>query len=579
MPAIPPHKTATTDNAWDGPAAKANLKNDGSEAYYRSAFGWQDADGDPKTKAAYKFIHHEVSSDGDVGAANLTACSAGIAVLNGGRGGADIPDSDRRGVYNHLAKHIRDGGKEPPDLQSLDEEPETAEELTPNLVAAVYERPWAITASAMQRLLRTSPSLEALAARVGKPLDNSDSDVENHNGTAVLNVRGPLFRYRSIFTWLLGGSSIEQLALDFHAAMDDPSVKNIVLAVNSPGGQIDGINEMANMIRAGAQQKPVTAYVDGLAASGAYWLASAANRIVADETSQLGSIGVLATVMDDRGADERRGVKRYEIVSSQSPLKRTDPATDEGRQQMQEMVDGLAQLFIEKVAGFRGVAPATVARDFGRGSVMGARAAINVGMADSLGSLQELLGGQTRISPVSATRISTAAITAAALDEQELEEETEDSQINDDSNCPCPPGEDCQCEEGGESEGTEQEPDDSSIPQGGGDLIQPNADRQRIADILTCEEARGREDLARVLALETDHTVEAAKKLLKASPAGGKPAIGVLEQRMAHIPNPQIGIAGEAGMDESPAAEVARILAFVPDNRKYPQYRTSTAKN
>ena len=86
MPAIPPHKTATTDSSWDGPAAKANLKNDADEAYYRKAFAWQDSDGDPKTKAAYKFIHHMVASGGEVGAANETACSTGIGVLNGGRG-------------------------------------------------------------------------------------------------------------------------------------------------------------------------------------------------------------------------------------------------------------------------------------------------------------------------------------------------------------------------------------------------------------------------------------------------------------------------------------------------------------
>jgi HK97 family phage prohead protease len=117
MPAIKPHSTATSGASWDGPQAKANLKNDGTEAYYRSAFAWQDPDGDPQAKGTYKFIHHNVSSSGEVGAANLTACSAGIAALNGGRGGADIPDSDRRGVWSHLAKHLKDAGREPPELK------------------------------------------------------------------------------------------------------------------------------------------------------------------------------------------------------------------------------------------------------------------------------------------------------------------------------------------------------------------------------------------------------------------------------------------------------------------------------
>ena len=118
MTALAVHHTATTDESWDGPANKARLRTDGSESYYRSAFAWQDPDGDPETKAAYKFIHHMVSGDGDVGAANTRACSTGIGVLNGGRGGTTIPSGDRRGVWNHLAAHLRDADMEPPDLRS-----------------------------------------------------------------------------------------------------------------------------------------------------------------------------------------------------------------------------------------------------------------------------------------------------------------------------------------------------------------------------------------------------------------------------------------------------------------------------
>ena len=117
---IAPHSTATSEAAWDGPANVAALRNDETAPYYRKAFAWIDPDGSPDTKAAYKFIHHEVGSEGDIGAANFIACSAGIAVLNGGRGGADIPDSDRQGVWNHLARHLRDGDREPPELRSLD---------------------------------------------------------------------------------------------------------------------------------------------------------------------------------------------------------------------------------------------------------------------------------------------------------------------------------------------------------------------------------------------------------------------------------------------------------------------------
>jgi hypothetical protein len=117
MGAIKVHHTETDDRRWDGPGNEAKLKSGESQAYYRRAYAWQDPEGDPTTKAAYKFIHHFVDGDGNPGAASTRGCSAGIAVLNGGRGGADIPDSDRQGVYNHLAAHLRDADMEPPDLR------------------------------------------------------------------------------------------------------------------------------------------------------------------------------------------------------------------------------------------------------------------------------------------------------------------------------------------------------------------------------------------------------------------------------------------------------------------------------
>ena len=460
------------------------------------------------------------------------------------------------------------------------------------LAAFLDDRPWAMTAGALRSLLtaRYHPDFEALAARMGRPLDGGRG-VQNVNGTAVLNIRGPLLRYRSIFTWLLGGTAVEDASLGLQAALDDPGVRNIVMAINSPGGQIDGINEFANMVRAANAVKPVTAYVEGMAASGAYWIAAAAGKIVADETSLLGSIGVLATIVDESAADEKRGVKRYDVVSSQSPLKRTDPATDEGRAQLQQMVDALAQLFIEKVAAFRGVGEGKVVNNFGKGGVRPAREAVAFGMADSLGSLQALLDSPTSpmsdIRDVPAMRVAAfhgwlhqqpakgqdrimAALAQTEFDETELEDDTEETELNNDpSNCP--PGADT-CDNGGddtddESEGTEQEPDDSSVPGGEGTTVMPTEERQRIAAILSCEEARGREELARTLALETDLTLEAATKILKSSPVPAKPAANALEQRMQQLQNPTVGVPGDAADPNSAAAEIARILAFVPKER------------
>ncbi len=117
MPAIPVHHTDVVDRAWDGGAQVKALGDAPTERALRLMHAWVDPDADPETKAAYKFPHHMVS-DGEVGAANVKACQSIISVLNGGMGGADIPDSDRRGVYNHAAAHLRDADVEPAPLRS-----------------------------------------------------------------------------------------------------------------------------------------------------------------------------------------------------------------------------------------------------------------------------------------------------------------------------------------------------------------------------------------------------------------------------------------------------------------------------
>lgn len=117
--ACPVHSTDTTDASWDGPANESRAMSGENAAYYRRIFAWQDPEGDPAVKSTWRFIHHMVGGGGEPGAANVRACQTGIGVLNGGRGGTTIPDADRQGVWNHLAKHLRDADLEPPELKAL----------------------------------------------------------------------------------------------------------------------------------------------------------------------------------------------------------------------------------------------------------------------------------------------------------------------------------------------------------------------------------------------------------------------------------------------------------------------------
>lgn len=114
------HSTSTDDSAWSAGKNEKKVKQGQKRAYYGKIYGWEDPDGETGVKSTYKFIHHFVGDDGTPGAASTRACSSGIAILNGARGGTNIPDADRKGLYNHLAGHLRDGGKEPPELRSID---------------------------------------------------------------------------------------------------------------------------------------------------------------------------------------------------------------------------------------------------------------------------------------------------------------------------------------------------------------------------------------------------------------------------------------------------------------------------
>lgn len=114
--AIRPHDTAVVNRPWDVDAVLDAVSDGASVSELRSMAAWVSPGGDPETKTAYRFWHHE----GPGGAANVRAAITGIAVLNGARGGTTAPEADRQGIYNHLAAHLRDADREPPELRAGD---------------------------------------------------------------------------------------------------------------------------------------------------------------------------------------------------------------------------------------------------------------------------------------------------------------------------------------------------------------------------------------------------------------------------------------------------------------------------
>jgi ClpP class serine protease len=258
----------------------------------------------------------------------------------------------------------------------------------------ITSQPWLITDEALQTILslaeRTALDPEALATREGRPLSNTRS-VQMIEGAAVIPVVGPIFRYANLFTEISGATSTQVLATDFRTALDDVLVRAIVFDINSPGGTASGIHELANMIFEARGRKPIIAYGGGQVASAAYWIGSAADELVVDAISPVGSIGAKLSILDTSQRDAKAGVRQIEIVSSQSPDKVLDVNQDEGRAKVQKIVDDLAGVFVEAVARNRGVTTETVLADYGRGGMMVGQAAVDAGLADRLGSLDSVL--------------------------------------------------------------------------------------------------------------------------------------------------------------------------------------------
>ncbi len=116
MPALRDSGQATRPGAWDGAKNRRRTKTKESESYYRKMFAWREPDSNGD-KNDYRFIHHYISTNGTPGKPSEEACRLGISILNGALAGTTIPKSDRKGVYNHLARHLKSAGITPPPLK------------------------------------------------------------------------------------------------------------------------------------------------------------------------------------------------------------------------------------------------------------------------------------------------------------------------------------------------------------------------------------------------------------------------------------------------------------------------------
>ncbi|MDF3821957.1 S49 family peptidase [Leptospira sp. 96542] len=233
--------------------------------------------------------------------------------------------------------------------------------------------------------------IAAIEARLGRPLANEQQEyVVREGGIAVLPIEGVIAPKANLFTRISGGFSAQMGVTQIESAIADNRVKGLVLLIDSPGGSVFGTPELAATVRELAADKPIVAVTDGMMASAAYWIGSAANAVYASgPTVQVGSIGVVTSHTHvPAGAAQVTEITagRYKRMGSSNK-----PLTEEGAKYLQGQVDHLYSVFVDAVADNRGSTADVVLEHMADGRIFIGQQAMDAGLIDGFATLDAIV--------------------------------------------------------------------------------------------------------------------------------------------------------------------------------------------
>lgn len=297
------------------------------------------------------------------------------------------------------------------------------------LLAEFYTTPWALDPAIhaqMEMILDrwasgTKLSAEQISAAVGpSPQVAADRRAQmaqaGGGAVAVIPVYGVLTHRAHAKAISTPMTSTEELSAQVRAAVADPDISSIVLDVDSPGGSVFGVQEVADTIFTLRGAKPIIGVANAQAASGAYWILAQADEVVITPSGAVGSIGAFMAHDDKSEKYAKDGVKRTYVHAGKYKVEGNDTGPMEGESlaHAQNMVDSFYSAFVRAVAKGRGVS-VDVARgpEFGEGRMVLARQAVASGMANRIATLDEVIREQAKTRRPSA-RPGMSASTAAA---------------------------------------------------------------------------------------------------------------------------------------------------------------------
>jgi len=266
------------------------------------------------------------------------------------------------------------------------------------LLARLSGRPLAIAPRALDGLLAVGPMLDARSALPARDAPPVASHAVTDVGIAVVPILGPLVMRGDWLTSLLGASDYGEIASAVEAALADPSVRAVLLEIDSPGGEVGGLFDLVDrlVVLREAAQKPLWAVANESALSAAFAIASVADRLYVTRTAEIGSIGVVAIHVDESVADVMAGLKWTLVHAGDRKIDGNahEPLSDAALSAIQADVDALHADLVTLVADNRNMSPDAVRAT--EAAIYRGQRGMDAGLADRLGTVDLALADLAR---------------------------------------------------------------------------------------------------------------------------------------------------------------------------------------
>lgn len=285
----------------------------------------------------------------------------------------------------------------------------------PNAVLA------ALSAQALGQPLMVEPAMgeRLIGAYLAGSVDAPDPVMAEPTGApgagprvAVLNITGALVDRRQPGLCDPGPLSYEAIREAFDESLADDGVGAIVFRLRSPGGMVSGCFDLADHIFASRGRKPIIAVADDYAYSACYAIAAACDELWVSRTGGVGSVGVVAFHFDQSGYDAKLGVKVTPIFAGDRKVDFSPhaPLSEQAMAREQAVIDDLYGMFVAAVSRYRDMEPESVRAT--QAMTYHGQKAIDVGMADRMGTFREALASLVESDEQRSAREAAAAETA-----------------------------------------------------------------------------------------------------------------------------------------------------------------------